>query len=81
MSRTFGAFGMFINKEFAKKVIRRRASKFDGTFMADSFVVKSKWSLRTYREMLNNIKIEDVYVTNMIFVTKDASVKTTFSLQ
>jgi hypothetical protein len=28
MSRTLGALGIFINKEFAKKVIRRRASKF-----------------------------------------------------
>lgn len=41
MSRTFGAFGIFINKEFVKKVIRRRASRFIGTFMADSFSVKS----------------------------------------
>ena len=42
MSRTFGALGIFINKEFAKKVIRRRASKFVGTFMADSLTVNSK---------------------------------------
>lgn len=48
MSRTLGAFGIFINKEFAKNVIRRRASKFWGTFMADSLTVKSKWSLITY---------------------------------
>ena len=42
MSRTLGAFGIFINKEFAKNVIRRRASIFWGTFMADSLTVKSK---------------------------------------
>lgn len=40
--RTFGALGMVINKEFAKKVMRRRASKFWGTFMADSLTVNSK---------------------------------------
>uniref|UniRef100_A0A2P2P9B8 Uncharacterized protein n=1 Tax=Rhizophora mucronata TaxID=61149 RepID=A0A2P2P9B8_RHIMU len=41
MSRTLGAGGIFINKEFAKKVIRRRASRLEGTFIADSLVVKS----------------------------------------
>ena len=50
MSRTFGALGIFINKEFAKKVIRRHASKFFGTFTADSLTVKRKWSLTTYRK-------------------------------
>ena len=48
--RTFGAGGIIINKEFVKNVIRRRASKFVGTFMADSLTVKSKWSLITYRK-------------------------------
>lgn len=47
MLRTFGALGMIINKELAKKVMRRRASKFIGTLIADSFTVKSKWSLTT----------------------------------
>lgn len=47
MLRTLGALGMIINNEFAKKVIRRRASKFMGTLIADSFTVKSKWSLTT----------------------------------
>lgn len=42
MLRTFGALGMSINNEFAKKVILRRASKFIGTLIADSFTVKSK---------------------------------------
>jgi len=42
ISRTLGAFGIFINKEFAKNVIRRRASIFCGTFIADSLTVKSK---------------------------------------
>ncbi|PIA41498.1 hypothetical protein AQUCO_02200133v1 [Aquilegia coerulea] len=42
MLRTFGALGIFINKELVKKVIRRRASRFIGTFIADSFTVKSK---------------------------------------
>lgn len=50
MSRTMGAFGMFINKEFAKNVTRRRASIFCGIFMADSLTVKSKCSLVTYIE-------------------------------
>lgn len=40
--RTCGARGNFMNKEFAKKVILRRASKFIGTFIADSLTVKSK---------------------------------------
>lgn len=42
MLRTLGAGGIFINKELAKKVMRRRASKFIGTLIADSFTVKSK---------------------------------------
>lgn len=42
ISRTLGALGIFINKEFAKNVIRRRASIFWGTFIADSLTVKSK---------------------------------------
>lgn len=42
MLRTLGALGIVINKELAKKVMRRRASKFIGTLIADSFTVKSK---------------------------------------
>lgn len=53
--RTFGADGIFINKEFAKKVILRRASKFIGTFIADSLTVNSKCSLIT----CNGVKWKD----------------------
>lgn len=42
MSRTFGALGIFMYKEFVKKVMRRRASIFIGTLMADSLTVRSK---------------------------------------
>lgn len=70
MSRTFGAFGMFMNKEFAKKVIRRRASKFQGTFMADSLVVKSKWSLLTYGRSIKQQEIKDVYVKSQHDISK-----------
>lgn len=45
MFRTLGAGGISINNEFEKKVIRLRASKFDGTSIADSLTVSSKWSL------------------------------------
>jgi hypothetical protein len=41
MLRTGGALGILIKSEFAKKVILRRASKFVGTYMADSFVVNN----------------------------------------
>lgn len=60
MSRTLGASGIFINNEFAKNVIRRRASRFWGTFMADSLTVKSKWSLITYREETETNKYKHI---------------------
>lgn len=50
IARTVGAFGIFMYKEFAKNVMRRRASKFIGTFIADSLTVRSKWSLTTYEK-------------------------------
>lgn len=45
MFRTLGAGGISINNELEKKLIRLRASKFDGTSMADSLTVSSNWSL------------------------------------
>lgn len=42
MFLTLGAGGMSINNEFAKNEIRRLASKFDGTSIADSFSVSSR---------------------------------------
>lgn len=58
MLRTFGALGMFIKREFAKKVIRRRASKFVGTFIADSFTVRSKCSLTAYAQKKDADEVE-----------------------
>lgn len=46
-------------KEFAKKVMRRRASKFIGTFIADSLTVRSKWSLTTYPKKKKNLLKND----------------------
>ncbi len=45
MFRTRGARGMSMNNEFVKKAIRRRASRFSGTSMADSRSVNKRWSL------------------------------------
>jgi len=45
MFRTLGAGGISINNELEKKVIRLRASKLDGTSIADSLTVSSNWSL------------------------------------
>lgn len=45
MFRTLGADGIFINNELLKKDIRLLASKLDGTSIADSLTVSSKWSL------------------------------------
>jgi len=45
MLRTFGALGIAINKELAKKVIRLLASRLDGTSIADSFTVNNRQSL------------------------------------
>lgn len=56
MLRTSGARGMFINNEFAKNVMRRRASKFIGTSIADSLIVINKWSLTTWYK---NFILED----------------------
>lgn len=42
MLRTFGASGIAINKELAKKDIRLLASRLDGTSIADSFTVSNK---------------------------------------
>jgi len=44
ISCTRGALGIFIKSEFAKKVILRRASKFVGTSIAESFIVNNKCS-------------------------------------
>lgn len=60
--RTFGAGGIIINKEFVKKVIRRRASKFIGTFIADSLTVKSKWSLVTYGVKKKRTRSKDGHI-------------------
>lgn len=43
--RTFGAVGMSMNNELEKKDIRLLASKLDGTSIADSFTVSSKYNL------------------------------------
>lgn len=53
MSRTRGASGIFMNKEFAKNVIRRRASILWGILIADSLTVTSNKSLTTYNVRLN----------------------------
>lgn len=42
MFRTFGAGGISMNKEFEKKEMRLRASKLDGTSIADSFTVSKR---------------------------------------
>lgn len=52
--RTFGASGMSINSEFEKKEIRLLASKLEGTSMADSFVVSSKWSRLIFPKQIEN---------------------------
>lgn len=48
--RTLGADGISINNEFEKNDIRLRASKLDGTSMADSFTVSSKYNLLICRK-------------------------------
>lgn len=48
MFRTFGALGMFINREVAKKEIRLRASKLVGIPSALSSTVSSKRNRLTY---------------------------------
>lgn len=80
--RTFGAGGIIINKEFVKKVIRRRASKFIGTFIADSLTVKSKWSLVTYWVKKKRTRSKDGHIQHycMIF-EKTQWALNTFSLQ
>ena len=40
--RTLGAGGMSINNELEKKEIRLRASKLDGTSIADSFSLSNR---------------------------------------
>jgi hypothetical protein len=40
--RTLGAFGISINREFAKNDIRLLASRFVGTSIADSFTVSRR---------------------------------------
>jgi hexokinase len=40
--RTLGARGMSMNREFVKNAILRRASRFVGTSIADSFTVKRR---------------------------------------
>lgn len=45
--RTDGALGILINKELLKNSNRRRASRFSGTFKADSLNVKMLCSLST----------------------------------
>jgi hypothetical protein len=40
--RTLGARGMSMNRELVKKAILRRASRFVGTSIADSFTVKRR---------------------------------------
>lgn len=52
--RTLGAEGMSINNELEKKDIRLLASKFDGTSIADSFTVSSKYNrLICVKEMIS----------------------------
>uniref|UniRef100_A0A0A9GXU1 ATGSL11 (Glucan synthase-like 11) n=1 Tax=Arundo donax TaxID=35708 RepID=A0A0A9GXU1_ARUDO len=41
MLRTCGALGIFMKSEFAKNLILRLASKFVGTYIADSFVANN----------------------------------------
>lgn len=45
MLRILGASGISMNNEFEKNVRRLRASKFDGTSIADSLTVSKRWSL------------------------------------
>lgn len=40
--RDVGAHGISINKEFVKNAIRLHASRFIGTSIADSFIVKKQ---------------------------------------
>ena len=49
MSHTGGALGMLMNKEFVKKAMRRRASRFNGISIADSFTVSNKYSLLIWK--------------------------------
>lgn len=42
MLRILGASGISMNREFEKKVRRLRASKFDGTSIADSLTVSKR---------------------------------------
>lgn len=53
--RTLGADGISINNEFEKKDIRLRASKLDGTSMADSFTVSNKYNLLICQKKWNAV--------------------------
>lgn len=79
--RTFGADGMVMNKEFVKKVIRRRASKFIGTFMADSLTVRSKSSLITYWVKTKRIRSKNGHTTLLHDIWINMRSTNTFSLQ
>lgn len=64
MLRTFGARGMSINSEFEKKEIRLLASKLEGTSMADSFVVSSKWSRLIFPKQIENKSLKILHKSN-----------------
>lgn len=73
MLQTGGALGILIKSEFAKKVILRRASKFVGTYMADSFVVNNNWSLMhcSHRISPQNILLLTMQTTLLKSVTTE----------
>jgi hypothetical protein len=53
ISWILGGRGICIKREFVKKVMRRLASRLDGTSTKDSSVVKSKWSRLICKRFIN----------------------------
>ena len=58
MLRILGGGGISINIEFVKNAMRRLASTLVGTSIADSLIVKSKWSRSICKHNINSIKYQ-----------------------
>lgn len=63
--RTRGARGISMNSEFVKNVILRRASRFVGTSIADSFTVRRRYSRLNYNQRRKGIIFKVISLTNI----------------
>lgn len=79
MFRTFGAFGISIKREFAKKDILLLASRFVGTSIADSFTVSKRWSLFIWNQhkvgIVDKQDQQKYYTRNYVLSTKNGGWK------